>query len=484
MESQHKNPVLIDLLASFSEHEMDRFGNFITSTYFNRDQHVIRLLDFLKRKVWRKLTYNAKIQHRAFGSVFPDKETDGTGLDTAQKNLFNAKMALLNKLAKQFLCIEQLKENPACESELLYESLLKKKQYKQLLDRIKRDKKKLKSSPKQGEKYYKYLYQTENGLLQYYYKKELLLEKNNLSSLGDALDHYYLIAKLNLQLTTLSLFIKASEDHAEEAVSTLLAAPKFSGHVLIEIYKTTIALIQKKEEQSFFRLLELLDLHFSAIPEKLLNDLYLMAANFCITNIIRGKLEYRQYLFQLHKTQNKRNLILEDGVITLSKFKNIISLAAQMGAYTWAKAFIEKYRKAVPKDVRKSVCHFNYGVIAFYEKNYNSAIHHFIRVEKINPAYNINCRTMILKSHYQTDPDYDERTIQIFRSAVQFIKNQKTLAVNSRKGFKNFTIILINLYKFRHKAGKRSFQEIQNMLDRFEFISDKRWLLDRLEELG
>jgi len=95
----------------------------------------------------------------------------------------------------------------------------------------------------------------------------------------------------------------------------------------------------------------------------------------------------------------------------------------------------------------------------------------------------LGTRIMLLKSHYELDKEYDERTMQIFRSAERFVKGNKALEIKRKKGFKNFIRVLVNIYRIRHRVGKMTTAKVRTTLDKFEFNSDKKWLLEKIEVL-
>jgi len=122
-------------------------------------------------------------------------------------------------------------------------------------------------------------------------------------------------------------------------------------------------------------------------------------------------------------------------------------------------------------------------MLAFYEKDYNLALHYFIRVEPIDINYDVNCRVLLLKSHYEVDKDYDERTVQIFRSAEKFFYENKALTSYSKKGHRNFIRTLINLYRIKHFATKMTKDRLRGKLEQQDINVDKNWLFTKIEEL-
>ena len=159
-------------------------------------------------------------------------------------------------------------------------------------------------------------------------------------------------------------------------------------------------------------------------------------------------------------------------------------MSCRLNEFDWAKETIQKYRPNLEKDHANSVYHFNMGAVAFYQNDFKTALSHFIRVEKFNLAYDINCRIMLLKSHYELDHEYDERTIRTFLLSERFIQSHKGLITRDKKAYKNFVRILINIYNTRHGAGKMTPEKVKRKLEKLEFVSDKKWLEEKIAGLS
>ncbi len=91
---------------------------------------------------------------------------------------------------------------------------------------------------------------------------------------------------------------------------------------------------------------------------------------------------------------------------------------------------------------------------------------------------------MPLKFHYELDVECDERTIRTFLLSERFIQSHKGLITRDKKAYKNFVRILINIYNTRHGAGKMTVEKIKKKLEKLEFVSDKKWLEEKIERLG
>jgi len=70
-----------------------------------------------------------------------------------------------------------------------------------------------------------------------------------------------------------------------------------------------------------------------------------------------------------------------------------------------------------------------------------------------------------------------------FRSADSFFKLNKELPQRRKTGYHNFITILMVLYRIRHREGARTLEWAVEQLEKQEVNSDKRWLLEKIEEL-
>jgi len=479
---------LIQLLSSLSNDEIKRLNHFVQARYFNTDKYVTKLLNVLDRDVIGKRTFDESVQWRVYYKVF-DKSSDSQEiLNEKEKKLLGAKMSALTRLTKDFLTVEALKEHKTHRNDLLLSELLNRRQFDLFQSVMKKERKSLESEKERGIAFHQSEYVIEQKTLDYLILNRNLLSKNdNLNEINRSLDIRYLLDKLNLHLGAIGIISSLGEKNYDfssiKAVEELLNLPQYSNHSLMKICNATINMMQSKSHEDYISLLRLLDLNGEYIPKDDVLDFYNMLNNFCAAQIRSGVLEYHIHLFELYKVMEDKDILKEGNSIPVNKLKNLIAVACHAKEFEWCKYIIEKYRLYIIKEFRDSVCHYNLGVIAFYENDYKAAIQSFIRVERINLNYDLNCRILILKSYYETDEEYDERTVQIFRSAEKFVTDNKKLSSARKKADKNFINTLINLYRIKHRTGKMTPQSIRRKIEKFDLINDKRWLLEKVSEL-
>lgn len=478
----------IELLNTFSEQEIADILHFVSCPFFNKDESIGRLLDALKKYALNGKEFGENERSIVYEKTFTHKSPPEKVLNTNQRSLLNVKMNNLTSLAEQFLAMQAVKENKSYRCELLYNTLLKRKQYRLLNKHLKRHKKELAQQKDKDTGYYTHLSKVEQVKFDYLHHSGQLMQEDNLPDLICSLDMNYLLNKLELQLTALSMrHIPGKQEYdlsSMTAMTALLDLPQYAKHPLIILYRACIALAETKSEEIYLNLLNLLEQYEPLVPESILKGFYTVAVSHCATQIGYGKLEYFQIMFDLYKIMDAKNLLIDNGFISRSNLKNIVTMACRVEEFDWAKETIERYRPHLRKIVRDSVCDFLLGVIAFHQKDYETAHKKFVRVDRIDMTYDINTRLLILKCLYEEETDYYS-TMQSFKSNQRYFKDNRELPAKTKKRYVNFIKILIKIYRFRDdvNATKAKLERIKEELNAQKVNCDKRWLLEKIEEL-
>lgn len=486
MKTLKYKPILcLELLKTFSSKEMENLSYLVNCRYFNTDKYVVKLLNVLKRYKLEEVVPDDEFQRIMYGKIFPHLPKPKGKLTKNQGSQLNRKMNDLLRLAEQFLINEELKENHACKNELLYPSLLRRKQFLSFNRHINREEKTLSNELIKDERYYARRLQIELNRLDYLNYNNKLREEDNLSETIHNLERYYLLHKLSLHMAAWSIKTTANKeyDFIDNPLQKLPDLSKLEDTPMLLLYAASIELTKTRSTEAYQNLLDLLEMYHVLIPASELRNFYTIVVGFCISKINSGVLGFERKMFEIYKTIHEKNLLIEDGFISVGILKNAVTASCKVGEFEWAEKFIATYKKYIVSTVRESICEFNYGVIAFHQKKYGIAHDRFIQVGKVNVVYEINVKVLILKCLYENENEYSEPTIQAFRTAERFFKNHQSLTGQRKKAYKNFIQILINLYRIRHKEGKRTLVWLKEKLKEQKVISDKRWLLEKIVEL-
>lgn len=478
---KQNQPICIELLNSFSDVELENFQHFINCPYFNTDKSIVSLFEALNKYVLRTQNFNEEIQKIVFGKVF-GLANKFEKLTHKEKKHLNAKLSLLKKIAEQFLVIKGLQSKKTHFYDLLLEQLSERRQFKSFDKHIKQIEYILEHQQKDLNYYQlkKVLetYKTEYSLL----TSTIYKGKNDLYELNYCIDSEYLLLKIRYYITMLSVqqTLKIDYDTSfSKSIDEIINIKSFKNNPPIIVGKATVTLLKYYEKKYYEHLLWLLKKYSKELTEDHIKYSFAIAINFCIRKIREGKMSYSD-AFKLYEEMDNQNLLIEDKFVAVLNLKNYISAACRVNKFEKAKHIVEKYRFYINKADRDNVCNYNYGVIAFYEKNYNKALNYFIRADLGQDA---NLKVVILKCHYEMDADYDERTMQIFRSAQKFFKDNKQLTTVRKRSYRNFIQILIYIYKIKFNATKMVLQKVKEKLIAQDVNSDREWLTTKMDEL-
>ncbi len=477
------------LLFSFSRDEMKKFEYFIQSKYFNTDKIVVELYFFAKKHIKKSgddFQLNDELKLQLYKHILP-KESHITQLNNQQKNYLSAKISLLNTALKHFIAVEALKEDKAFEYILLHRKLLEKQAFDTLEKSIKKQRKTLNETSIQGSRYYFEEAHAEMTTLNFLYQNGRIGKQNNLSELILSFDTYYLIQQLNWHLTALSMMRTSAKIVYDferfELISQLTQLPQYVENPLIQIYQCAIDMIQHNSHEAYDNLLKLLQDHKAVIPRNDLVDFYKSATSFCARRIKEGQEAYNAKRFETHKIMEREGLLMLDNFMPITLFKNIISAGCYVKEFEWTLYVLNKYKPFVRASIRQQVYHFNRAVIEFHQRNYRQTLHHCIRVHRVSTAYDINCRIIELKAHYELDEEYSEYTMQRFDTIKQTVRSHKGLSPQDKKAWSNFLYTAKGLYKVKHCIGKTKAERLATKLENFKNINDKRWLLEKMDEV-
>jgi len=477
----------IELLTTFSKKELAHLNDLVNCRYFNTDKHVIKLLDVLTKSVLNKRIFTEEVECNVYQKVFDDLPAPKHVLDKKQKGTLNVKLNILIRLAEQFLACEVLKNDEASKSELLYTQLLERKQLTLFNRHINKNKKRLNNLPTKSIQQYEQIYKIETNIFTALYRDGQLLVKDNLSEVNRSLDIYYLLNKLNLHASAVSLLRVSGKKEYDfssmEAVNKLLDISEYAEHPLVVLSQTNIELLKNQDSEVYDRLLMLLDRYAEAVPTHLLRNYYSAAISYCAAMAWADRLGYAEKMFDLFTIMHNKNLLIEDNFIYVGKLKNMTTVGCQLSKFEWVEHIIEYYRPFIREEVRDSVCHFLYGTVAFYQKDYETAHDRFIQVDKINSTYDVNTRVIILKCLYEKEKEYNEYTMTAFRSIESFFKLNKQLSQKNKKGYINFIKMLMALYRIRYHEGSRTLEWVEQQLEQQTLNSNKPWLLEKIKEL-
>lgn len=476
---------IFQLLLLFSRDDRRAFHDFLSNPFFNSSKTLTTFFEHCKRKV-----LDAPEENECTVEEF----LEGTGINPRRLDKLCSK---LYGLACDFLATQSFVNNEHARQEMLLQAIEDRdpggREAERLYERLQGRLQDRPESPENTLQSLKLRWKLAEGAIKSRETRSLWQE--DFRDLHGLLDDYYHLQKLRL----LSASVNARNIYNHNLENS---PDPFSGGMLAEIekmtttplaraYALTIKMFQSESGAAHFQdLLQHLkaEAHHFGPSEGM--ELYGYALNFCIWNSNLGKLEYLEHASALYIQLLDNKLILEDGELLPTQFKNIVSLHCRLGKLEWVRTFMEDYAKFLPEDRREFALRYNRAVLSFYQAEYTFAIRRFKDVVATLPDdifYGLDARVYLWKSYFEhfdqlNMEEVDEmfRLYDAFRLFIQ--RNEKIAEAHKRhygnfiRAFKRFMEIL--------RAEPVSGLELKSLREEVAataFLSNKGWLLAKID---
>ncbi len=472
-----RNTKLYSILEYFDKQERARLRKFLNSPYFNKNQTLVALFDLLaadiqsdkkqrleKEDVWILLGLEKEFDDVRFRKYYSD----------------------LLKLIEDFLRLQVYEADPVRQAADLIKAIGYKKMEKLYNSAMKNARRLSTEQPYRHAHYHLQQYLIEL----YYYKlmefETRRSERANMEEISDNLDAFFLAEKLRLYASALTQQQYVAQEYRIKFMDEILAYLRQSNEHLhtpaVAVYFQVLLTVSEQDRvEHYFKLKELLDQYGLYFPKDEALELYGSAINYCIRKINRGQQEFLEELFILYNQLIDKEIIFLNDEFSPWDFRNIVVIALRLGRYEWVEKFIHDFNHKIPEIYRDNAVTYNLAQLYFYQKKYDKVIEQLRNVEYEDATYNLNSKTMLLTTYYETEEF--EPLYSLFESFRTYLNRQKELPQYRKEQYKN-------LIKFTKKltrimpGDKAALQKLKDEINATGNVASLSWLMEKVEELS
>lgn len=472
-----KNSKLVNSISNFNKYEKNRFKKFLQSPYFNKSRDLIILFDEISKLL-------DKNKYEALDKPYLWKKMNGKqAYDDVR---FRKYCSDLLKLVESFLAQEAFEKEPLSKVTYLMEGLTEKK-FEKLQNSV------INSAGKISEKsnirsadFYFHQYKIEDSIYALNEYETRRSDRTNIEAISNNLDRFYIAEKLRLicAVTTQQNFVNHEYqlDFIDE-IRNYLKGDKYKDVPPIALYSQILLTLSEQDvEAHYFKLKAYLDKYGLLFPKKEARDvLYMAAQNYCIRKINQGNQKFLNELFILYQDLLEKEIILGDGELSPWYFRNVVVIALRLGEFEWTEKFINRYKGYLPETFRENAVTFNLAQVYFYQKKYDKVIHQLQNVEYEDVTYNLNSKSMLLATYYETDEI--EPLVSLMESFRTYLNRHKEIPQSRKVHYQNlirYAKRLIKIMPSDRKAIEKLKTEIS---DNKNYIASYNWLNDKIVEL-
>ena len=312
----------------------------------------------------------------------------------------------------------------------------------------------------------------------------------NLPATHHQFDLYYLLAKLELacQLLARHLFDFKVEplDDSLEALDLLepLYLKKYAAIPVIQVYHQAYQLLRSfwslDHRQRYIQFRDLLEEHNDTLSEEHLKTLQTIARSFCLRQYQIGVAGYRSYTFELYQKHLLRGWLYHKGRLLQSLFSNIVTLALREKAYDWTRQFLEDHRdRTTGSDTAEAVYNYNLSQYYFYTQQYDAALN-LLSDSYRDPYYKVSAKRLEIKILYETESDLLDPRMDAFKIFIYRLP-EGSFNRRSKEMNRNFIDLLRQIKLPKTLGHPDRIDKLAEKVRASPQLSDKEWLLDKLE---
>jgi tetratricopeptide (TPR) repeat protein len=247
----------------------------------------------------------------------------------------------------------------------------------------------------------------------------------------------------------------------------------------IAIYhKIALTYLENENADHYMRLMELLDKYGDRFPKEEVLDMYTHALNYCVARINAGHLNFSQEMLSVYKVLINKELIYENGYITLYDIKNIVTVALRVGDLDWTENFMHEYKERIAPEYRESVYTYNLANIHYHKKEFSKALKLLQAVEINDIYYNLGAKVLLLKTYFELDEA--EPFYSLVDAFTNYLKRNKLISESNRTVTLNFVKYTKKLMQMR-LGSKTLPDEVRQELSGLNEVANLQWLLEKLD---
>lgn len=460
---------VVQLIEQFSNKERREATRYLSSPYYNRRKALPALFSYIDQCIHEQKRSPDK--QEAFSIAFPGEAFDYQKLRLLMSNLL--------KLLEHFLVLQEMENDPTQFHHFLL-AAYRKKNLKNHFQKAE------KSITKEREKhhlhnpayhYSSYLFEREKEIFQ-------LANAGRTSALdlnesGNQLTYLVISMKLRQACFTIAhqSVYKTQYDQVllEEIVqlaSNYLHLPAISVY-----YYAYLAISEVENDQHFQSFKFQLLTNFEKFPVEEVQDILLLAINFCIRKINENQKDYLTEAFELYKKGLENDALFSRKTLSRFTYNNITGIALHIGEIRWATEFVNHYKQFLKKEFRDITYNLNAARLEYHQKNYSAALQHLQKSDYRDFINHMTVKVLQMKIFFELkEIDLLEAHLKSMHTVV---KRNHRVAYH-QKNYLNIIRHTRKLLRLDSMDDSKK-DQLRETVSNEEPLTEKEWLLQQIK---
>ncbi len=475
-----ENTKLVKLLKTFSNTEIIKFRDYISSPYFNKNKNVEALGEEVLN-YFPEFASDEFTEERVFKKIFKNEKFDYFKIKNYISDLF--------QLAVSFLKLKSV-EKKEYENEIALLNEL----HERKLDLIYSQKERkvsdhLKNAMIKDETYYALRHQLGKINTSHFKFKKTGYSFNQIQNEFDTFLDYSLIGLLRLYSKMLH-----NKNHGNinfnmemfENVWEYVKNKSFEENPSCQIYRQIISLELTRDEKEYRKLLNLKEKYKDNMPAEDIYYILLIINSFAAYRLNLGDESYYTDRFLAFKEIIDRNFFR--GNVIYPNFITTFVSACMTGELEWAENFKKNFQRGIiPIEEKANTLNYCSGFLAYRLKEYEKALVYFSKTNFKLFLFKVMVRSYTARIFYEQN--MYEQTLSAADTFRHYLKTEKMMAEPQKKAHYDFIKHIIHLAELKAEGINRknsiNLQLLRKQIEQMESnpLGAKNWLIEKSNEL-
>lgn len=458
-------------LASLSVAELRHFQEFLSSTYCVKHREVRRLgqhllglaPDFPEARVKKEVL---------FAEAFPEKTFDPAFADYLAN--------LLLEHLEKFLVFQAVLEDAPAGQVVLLQELSRRNLFGLIDSRIKRFKNTTQRTGQSIETFY-LEYVLNRVELESRVNRSAFKEIGDLHQVGDSLDNFFVLAKLELACIRSNLQTGSVGEPIELWLleESLGQALKKNDQGLVKLFAYMLQLTRQPDDALFDQFFADLAAEESRINPKDLKTIYSLAINYAIRQSRTSSVDYLLKALELYRRGFDNKCLLEDGYLLHRNFINVVRLGLLANELNWVTQFVVDFQDKIRPEWKEEAVNIAQAEINFHRRDFDAVKVYVSKFNFLDFIYQLNARVLLLKTYFENREREDDLLVALIAAVKMFLQRNKQIPRNSRTATNNFVNLLNSLLNGRASQAEKLHERIRTT----EPLVERRWLEEKWTEV-
>jgi hypothetical protein len=477
---------LLNILSKFSAREIKEFGEFVNSPFFNKNENVIKLYNYIKK--FHPEFNDKKLEKQyIYKRIFSKGKYNDGFMRTVIYNL--------GKLTEDFLAYVNFSKDEMDRGINLLKELNERKLEKVFLKYYSEIEGEIDKTEYHGHDYFYKKFQLQNEMEIYmdwskFKHKDFKSYTKNISSfINDELTSFYLIRALNhyrfvLDRSTYE-HMEVNYEFIDHIMSYLLTRDNhFRNKIKIKLHMYEILLLKEKKQEYYDILKEILINEKNSLNHSDKYSLHNILQSFCIHEGFSGKTGFSNERFELYKICLEQKLYAASEHIYFDDimFGNIAITAISLKEFDWTEDFINKYKESLSPENRDVVINYSYARLNFVKGKFEEALKYLNSIKAIKHIqFKMPIRNLMLMVYYELS-NLNQASYQIDSYRHFLVNNKSSLSDIRFERVSNFLKFFTRLAKIKEKNNMSELKKLKSDMELTNNVTEKPWLTEKIKE--